>query len=72
MMTQTITPSPQPLPLSVVLLNRLLLTETCSHTSLIPLSNLAPGLLTVRATKITAILEGIFASTGYRHGGIND
>lgn len=72
MKTQTVTLSPQPLPPSVVLLNRLLLTETCSLTSLIPSSNLAPDLLTIRATKITAILEGILAPTGYRHGGINE
>jgi len=73
MQTQYVTPSPPPLPPPVVLLNRLLLTEHCSLTSLIPPSiNLAPELLTARATKVTAILEGILATTGYRHGGINE
>ena len=70
MQTQYATTSPLPLPPPVVLLNRLLLTERCSFTSLIPPINLAPDLLTVRATKITAILEGILATPGYRHGGI--
>jgi len=72
MQTQYVTPSPRPLPPPVMLLNRLLLTEHCSRTSLIPASNLAPDLLTIRATEITAILEGILATTGYRHGGINE
>jgi len=53
-------------------MNRLLLTEHCSLASLFPAGNLAPDLLTIRATKVTAILEGILAIRGYRHGGINE
>ena len=72
MQTQNVTPSPLPLPPPVVLMNRLLLTEHCSLASLFPAGNLAPDLLTIRATKVTAILEGILAIRGYRHGGINE
>jgi hypothetical protein len=70
--TQSVIPSPQLPPPPSVLLNRLLLTETCSVTSLVPRSNLAPDLLTVRATKVSVLLEEILRQQGYWHGGINE
>jgi len=72
MQTESVIQSPQILPPPVVLLKRLLLTETCSAASLTTWSNLAPDLLTIRATKVSALLEDLLAQTGYRHGGINE
>jgi hypothetical protein len=71
MKTKSIIPCPRPLPSSVALLNRLLLTETCSHTNLTPWKNLAPDLLTIRATKVSVLLKELLALKGYGHGGIN-
>ncbi len=64
--------SPQPLPPPVVLLNRLLLTETCSVTRVPPESSLAPDLLTIRATQVSVLLQDILEEKGYRHGGLNE
>lgn len=72
MKTHTVTASQQPTPPSVIHLRRPLPAQTSSHTSQIPSSDLAPELITIRATKTTAILEGILAQTGFRHGGINE
>ena len=72
MQTQSVIPSPRALPPPVILLNRLLLTENCSVTRLTPWGNLAPDLLTIRATKVSILLEEILAQKGHRHGGINE
>ena len=71
MQTQTAIPSPQPLP-PLVNLNRLLLTETCSVTQSSTSENLAPHVLTIRATKISVLLQDMLNEKGYWHGGIND
>ncbi len=71
MLTQTAIPSLQPPP-PLVLLNRSLLTETCSVTRSSPRDNLAPDILTIRATKISVLLQDMLNQKGYRHGGIND
>jgi hypothetical protein len=72
MHTESVNRSLQMLTPPVVLLRRLLLTETCSAARLTIWRNLAPDLLAIRATKVSALLEDTLAQTGYRHGGIND
>lgn len=71
MQTQTVIPSPQAPP-PLVVLNRLLLTETGSVTRSSPWDNLEPDRLTIRATKISVLLQDMLNEKGYRHGGIND
>jgi hypothetical protein len=71
MQTQTVMPS-LPLPLPVLLCNRLLLTQTSSVTRAADPGNLASETLTIRAAQITVLLREILKQPGYRHGGIND
>lgn len=70
MLTQTAISPPPPPP--VVLLNRLLLTETCSVTRFPAESCLAPGCLTIRANRVSVLLQDILAEKGCRHGGPNE
>ena len=72
MQTQSVKLSSQTMPRPVLSLNRLLLTETCSVTRSTLANNLDPDLLTIRATKVSVLLQDILAEKGYRHGGIND
>ena len=72
MQTQSAIPSPQQSAPPLVVLKRLLLTETGSAASLTASSNLAPEMLTVRATHVTRVLSEILEQRGYPHGGIND
>jgi len=53
-------------------MTRLLLTQTNSVTRPTDPDNLAPEMLTIRATHITMVLSKILEEKGYLHGGIND
>ena len=71
MNTQTVIPTPKALP-PVVILSPLLLTETNSVARMADLTDVAPEMLNVRATQVTAVLAEILEQKGYLHGGIND
>ena len=75
MNTRTITLSPQPLPMPVLLpsMTRLLLAQTNANPLLADdLDILSPEMLTLRATQITVLLHDMLAEKGYHHGGLNE
>lgn len=74
MTTQTAIPSTELLPKPLLLpgVTRLLLARTNPVIRSTDPDNLAPEMLTLRATKITVVLREILDDKGYRHGGIND
>ena len=72
MQTESAIPSRQQLPPPLVVLKRLLFSDTFSAASVTASSNLAPEMLTVRATHVTTVLSEILEQRGYPHGGIND
>lgn len=53
-------------------MTRLFLTQTTSVTRPIDRDNLAPEILTLRATQITVLLRELLEEKGYCHTGIND
>ena len=73
MKTRTTSQSPQhsPTPLLGPSMTRLFLTQTTSVTRPIDRDNLAPEILTLRATQITVLLRELLEEKGYCHTGIN-
>ena len=72
MNTQIVIKTPQTLPPLTIVLNPLLLTETCSVTRPADPGDFAPEMLNLRATQVTVVLKEILEYKGYLHGGIND
>jgi len=59
-------------PLLLTSMTRLLLTQTSIVTRPNDPDNLAPEMLTFRATRVTAVLREMLDEKGYPHLGIND
>ena len=72
MQTQTQASSLRLLPPPVVVPGRLLLTQSSSATRRAETSNLAPALLSVRATQVTVVLSEILEERCYFVGALND
>jgi hypothetical protein len=66
---QAISPTPQALPLALILSSQLMLAETSSVKDDVSSFAVRTETLTIRASLVTSILKGI---PGYRHGGINE
>lgn len=69
---QTVIATPKALPPPAIVLRPLLTTETTSVTRPAYQSDVAPEMLTLRATHVTVVLKEILEQKGYPHGGIND
>jgi len=72
MNTQTIISTPRALPPPAVVLNPAHPTETSSIIRTTDSGDVAPEMLTLRATQVTVVLREILEEKGYLHGGINE